>query len=192
MTLRWIIMIGTFLSVNTKPYMKKLSFEGCKHDSWRVTDISLMPKGDQIYVVADVGYDKNISNILHQITFTLSGCNEYYKCTSHSEFVANDLDCLGKNLTQLDKEACDVAKTLAEWEMDTGEISRNSIMNKTVVSADRDKVCVHYDTKLIGEDENNEKHSNENITGALNGKERVRFCTRHRTPSLLYSVYPRK
>ncbi|XP_048507001.1 uncharacterized protein LOC105684769 isoform X5 [Athalia rosae] len=150
MTLRWIIMIGTFLSVNTKPYMKKLSFEGCKHDSWRVTDISLMPKGDQIYVVADVGYDKNISNILHQITFTLSGCNEYYKCTSHSEFVANDLDCLGKNLTQLDKEACDVAKTLAEWEMDT------------------------------------------DITGALNGKERVRFCTRHRTPSLLYSVYPRK
>lgn len=34
--------------------MKRLSFDGCKNDSWRVTNVSLESAGDKINVVADI------------------------------------------------------------------------------------------------------------------------------------------
>lgn len=49
-------------------------------------------------------------NKLHQIKITLFGCGENFKCTNHTDPVVNDIDCLNKNGTDLDNEACDIAK----------------------------------------------------------------------------------
>ncbi|KAK0077646.1 hypothetical protein PV326_009904 [Microctonus aethiopoides] len=157
-----IVLTWMFIAIESKNLDKKLSFEKCDHDGWKVQNISIVRTADKINFTANIANStsEKIANTSYEVKFLLSGCSENFTCTNFTNLASEHSDCTG-NRTEYEKEKCTVIKIIEDWARESTNL-KVSRENKNPRNG-----CVLYET-LLNKSQSTQKPEGK-IHGLING-----------------------